>query len=45
MVVDDNGNPEGLVTLEDLIETVIGSIDDEFDLAAVPAGAADEGMP
>lgn len=45
VVADDNGNPEGLVTLEDLIETVVGSIDDEFDLAAVPAGAADEGMP
>lgn len=43
VVADDNGNPEGLVTLEDLIETVVGSIDDEFDLAAAPAAAADGG--
>ena len=44
VVVDDDGNPVGLVTLEDLIETVIGSIDDEFDLAAAPAVAADGGV-
>ncbi len=37
VVADPHGNPEGLVTLEDLIETVVGSIDDEFDLAAEPA--------
>lgn len=43
VVADPDGNPEGLVTLEDLIETVVGSIDDEFDLAAAPAAAADGG--
>jgi putative hemolysin len=31
VVVDGNGNPLGMITLEDLIETVIGSIQDEFD--------------
>lgn len=43
VVADADGNPQGLVTLEDLIETVVGSIDDEFDLAAAPAAAADGG--
>jgi|GEM_PF-1053321 len=33
VVVDGIGNPLGMITLEDLIETVIGSIEDEFDLA------------
>ena len=28
---DPAGNPLGLITLEDLIETVMGSIHDEFD--------------
>jgi CBS domain containing-hemolysin-like protein len=31
VVVDGAGNPLGMITLEDLIETVIGSIQDEFD--------------
>ena len=34
VVVDPGGNALGLITLEDLIETVIGSIHDEFDAAA-----------
>jgi putative hemolysin len=31
VVADTAGNPLGMITLEDLIETVIGSIQDEFD--------------
>lgn len=31
VVIDPTGNPQGLITLEDLIETVVGSIRDEFD--------------
>jgi putative hemolysin len=31
VVVDGSGNPRGMITLEDLIETVVGSIQDEFD--------------
>jgi len=31
VVVDPDGNPLGMITLEDLIETVTGSIRDEFD--------------
>jgi len=37
-VTDARGNPQGMITLEDLIEAVMGSIYDEFD--AVAAGAA-----
>jgi CBS domain containing-hemolysin-like protein len=33
VVVDPGGNPLGMITLEDLIETVTGSIRDEFDAA------------
>jgi putative hemolysin len=41
-VCDAAGNPLGLITLEDLIETVMGSIHDEFDpqVAAQPAATA-----
>jgi magnesium and cobalt exporter, CNNM family len=31
VVVDPGGSPLGLITLEDLIESVIGSVNDEFD--------------
>jgi len=31
VIVDPDGNPLGLLTLEDLIETVMGSVRDEFD--------------
>jgi CBS domain containing-hemolysin-like protein len=42
-VVDANGNPRGLVTLEDLIEKVMGSIRDEFDPDGAPRAVhADE---
>ncbi len=32
VVVDPGGSPLGIITLEDLIESVIGSVTDEFDL-------------
>lgn len=43
-VCDPAGNPLGLITLEDLIETVMGSIHDEFDRQpAAPAAFSREG--
>lgn len=39
-VCDPAGNPLGLITLEDLIETVMGSIHDEFDPEAAAGPAA-----
>lgn len=43
MVVNEYGNVEGLVTIEDLIEEIVGEIRDEYDIEERPVERLDDG--